>query len=243
MAQIDDVVDALATLLHYPEWDTLTMVQRLYHVTRAVQDLMDELQYTRVPSLVKRVELELDGEDGVPVPADYGSAYHIVTDPSYYTGEAPIQLSMTYAPDADFDSIDFADGRVSRVEERTENGVTRLYGWPHGASTTQVLLYYRPGAVGDLSLGDDVPLAERFHLNVVPVLAAMYALPYCTWEGLDGASNKARRDELAAALGPQSAAAVAKFKNLIHHPGGTGGPRATIGGFGAGRNRARFGRG
>lgn len=243
MATIDKVLDRVSVLLDRPSFESLPLDSRLAHVQHTIDDLMIELSMNRIPDIVTSTTLDITGGTDEALPSDYGSMFLVTTDPAEYTNETIYEIPVINLLDSEFsqDADAFRTG-LAAVYVRNVNTSRRLVAVPADAALTYLKIWYKPATGGDLEITSTVPIHESFHMTVVPVEAACRMLPYCTWPKLSPENQPARRAELGASLQQLRGVALSNFVRLSNRLN-PGGPSTQIVGFGALRNKLRFGGG
>lgn len=240
MATIDQVLDRVSVLLHRPNFSSLPLDSRLAITQHVIDDLTIELSMNRIPDIISSTTLDITGGTDEALPSDFGSVYLITTDPAQYPDEIIFEIPTTNMLDREYNELASFKTGLSAVEIRNVNTARRLVAVPEDAELTYLKIWYKPSTGGSLEMTSTVPIHESFHMTVVPVEAACRMLPYCQWDSIAPESQQARREELMQHLGTQR---VSSFQNFIRLSSrlNPGGPSAQIVGFGAFRNRMRFG--
>lgn len=242
MATIDKVLDRVSVLLHRPSFDSLPLDSRLAITQHVIDDLIIELSLNRIPDIISSTTLDITGGTDEALPSDFGSVYLITTDPAQYPDEPIYEIPVTNMLDREYQDLAAYKTGLSAVEIRNVNTGRRLVAVPLDAQLTYLKIWYKPSTGGDLEITSTVPIHESFHMTIVPVEAACRMLPYCTWSHIPPEGQQARREELMQHLATQR---ISSFQNFIRLSSriNPGGPSAQIVGFGAFRNRMRFGGG
>lgn len=244
MATIDKAIDKLGALLGYPDWETLSLANRLMFVTHAIDDLIGELNLQRVPQLVNYIDVDaLTGGTAQTLPSDFGTVYSVYTNSASYPNEPVYEIPVTLPPDREFAANlpQFRTGLAS-VEITNVGSARRISAYPIDSQATDITVAYRPANSGSVGTTSEIPLHEAFHNNLVPVEAAWLACKYCTWatKGMSAEAAPARRDELYQHLSVLRMEQRRQFK-LLSNTIDADGPSSLIVGFGALRNQRRFG--
>lgn len=241
-ATIEDVLDLSDTLLDKPSWAGLTLDARLKLLTMTQQGLVNEYHLSRIPQLVKSYTVALAGgdENAQPLPEDFGRFHHVSAPYTGFDGTSRVREVQFFSrADVEESIFTFWGEEVAAVTAEGVGDDRKIIGYPDSAITTQLTVWYRPGIVEDVDLGGYAEVNERLLLDIMPIEHALRCLPYASWGGVNDA---ARREELRAELSRQQRDAQVRFLKGLHHAQNGGGPLKAISGFGAYRNRSRWGR-
>lgn len=238
MATVDQVIDGINRFLGYPSWDTLPLSTRLGFVQDTVAGLINELSLNRIPDVVVSVQKTITGATPVSLPADFGQAFLVTTDPASYVGETVYEIPITTMLDRGHhaDKPAFKTG-LAGVEVRNVGTSRRLVAYPLDTESTDLVVWYKPTASA-LAMTSEIPIHEAFHNTLLPLRVARRLVAYARWDEVQ--DQVARRAELKQHLLEMEAEETASFKQMVQRIN-PGGPKRELTGFGAARNLRRHG--